>query len=111
MTKKLRDVVKTKGLAAVNRAKESQVGKGRSWSDRASSRVYREQYQHVLKRFGKEAADKANYGRGVGGDEHYVSINTRVYTPKGHVHLDSSQNRGDKEAYHEWEDGWTHEQH
>ena len=61
------------------------------------ARVYNEQYDWIRKKFGKRAAEVANYGWGVTGDEDYVSVATKVY---GHGVLESNVRLGADEIDH-----------
>jgi hypothetical protein len=55
------------------------------------SAIYEHQEKEIIKRFGKEAANKANYGWGVGGDDDSLSVATKVY---GHGTLQTNARLG-----------------
>jgi hypothetical protein len=65
------------------------------------TRIYRAQERWILKRFGKEAADSANYGWGVSATDDYVSVQTKVY---GHGVLTSEASPSVRVAHEFFED-------
>jgi hypothetical protein len=67
------------------------------------ARVYPAQIEWIEKRFGKKAAEQANYGWGVGGSYSTVSIATKVY---GHGVLETTATWGVRGVTHEWR-GWS----
>lgn len=62
-----------------------------NWEDRAETRIYNQQYDLIKRRFGKQAAQNANYGWGVDSSDDCVSIATKVYS---HGVLTSTKLRG-----------------
>ena len=61
--------------------------------------AYDEQYELICKEFGKRAADNANYGWGVDGDENWTSLATKVY---GHGVLQTTLDLADGSTSHDW---------
>lgn len=49
------------------------------YPDDLEERIYDLQEKWIEKRFGREAADMANYGSGVDEGENHVTIETKVY--------------------------------
>lgn len=63
------------------------------------ARAYDEQYNEILRQYGKDAADKANYGWGVSGDDDGTDIATKVY---GHGVLSSYISFATSTIDHQW---------
>jgi len=47
--------------------------------EKVEDEIYNQQYQWIKDKFGKEAADKANYGWGVDKTEPELCVETKVY--------------------------------
>jgi len=65
------------------------------------ARAYDMQYDEIARECGQDAADAANYGWGVGGDEDHTSIATKVYG-KGILSTYIDLKTGSID--HEWQD-------
>lgn len=63
--------------------------------------VFAEQERLIEEKYGKQAAEKANYGYGQGGDDFSVSIATKVYG-HGVITTDASIGDSKKDFYHNW---------
>lgn len=73
----------------------------KKWNTNAAEkRIYQVQETLIRKRFGKKAADKANYGWGVDGTEDSVDVCTKIY---GHGTLTSHARRINPRIAHHWE--------
>jgi len=73
------------------------------WEEKIEDLIYDQQYKMIKKKYGAAVADKANYGWGVSGDEHYVSIATKVYVGTGKVLL-SEADYPSLSPTHDWRD-------
>ena len=49
------------------------------WQEYHESRIGDEQHEQIKKKYGKDVANKANYGWGVSEDKGYKSVATKVY--------------------------------
>ena len=64
-------------------------------------KAYKEQFDLIYEQFGESAANMANYGWGVSGDDEHLSIATKVY---GHGVLVTTVDLESGEINHEMED-------
>lgn len=62
--------------------------------------AFDEQTKYIKKNFGKRAADRANYGWGIGGDQHHTSVATKVY---GHGVLQTDVDHKTRKIDHDFE--------
>lgn len=69
------------------------------WTREAQTRIYRDQQRLIEAKFGKSAAEDANYGWGVSGSDGFVSVATKVY---GRGVLVSEATRGVRVVEHAW---------
>lgn len=63
--------------------------------------IYSQQVDLIRKRFGREAADQANYGWGVNEGDRHLTIETKVYVDPQYV-LISEGSYADGSITHEW---------
>lgn len=66
-------------------------------------KIYDEQHKMITDKYGKDVADKANYGWGVSEDDGRLSVATKVYHPKGAKVLTSNSEHPDLPFDHNWE--------
>lgn len=72
------------------------------WYTRAGMRLYRAQERLIRERYGKKAADNANYGWGVESGSDVVSIATKVYRLNDPMVLTSTARYKQGKDRHDW---------
>lgn len=60
------------------------------WARDTENRIYREQSRLIEQDYGKDAAEKANYGWGVIVNSTFIAISTKIYLAIGNAVLTSS---------------------
>jgi len=74
-----------------------------STAQRAETRIYKEQFDQIVARYGRDAAIAVNYGWVVSADDGYLSIATKVYVPNKPIVLlpEWTKHQG---ISHDWQD-------